>query len=164
MANNLSNCTKLLQRWRLLKRIAGLLVGDISAPAAVLLLPSQRRVWRLAGLLQSVAGAHTAHEGFGTSGAVGAATGPMCDYKFTQSTYVRNCFLQGLLSRLAGLFSGGAGGRAASGARASTSNSTPDFLAQSDDPDRRRLQAAATQGTGATLNTPSQPLHIFPAL
>lgn len=88
----------------------------------------------------------------------------MNEKKFTQNKCIRTCFLQGLLGRLAGLFSGGAGGRAASGASASTSNSTPDFLAQSDDPDRRRLQAAAPQGTGATLDTPSQPLHIFPAL
>lgn len=50
---------------------------------------------------------------------------------------------------MAGLFTGGTGGRAASGAAASTSGATPDFLAQSDDPDRRRLQAAAPQPSGA---------------
>ena len=59
--------------------------------------------------------------------------------------------LQGFLGRMAGLFTGGAGGRAASGAAASTSGATPDFLAQSDDPDRRRLQATAPQPSGAPV-------------
>ncbi len=66
---------------------------------------------------------------------------------------------QGLLGRFTGLFGADASGRAASGAGAGTSGA-PDFLAQSDDPDRRRLQAAAVpQATGTPRGASATPCH-----
>ena len=52
-------------------------------------------VARLAGLLQLVACAHTAQEGFGTSGVVEAASGPMYEYKFTPNKGIITCFCRG---------------------------------------------------------------------